>query len=164
MLRYEKLTVKAEEALQAGQNIAEKGGQQQLEPLHLLAALVAQRDGIVPPLLNRLGVRPASLASEIEKLQSRRPKVAGVSQQYLGEAANQVLEKAFDEAEKFKDEYVSTEHILLSIAARGADPPGQLLARLGVSYDAILHALATVRGSHRVSSPTPETTFRALEH
>ena len=92
MLRYEKLTVKAQEALQAAQDIAEKNGQQQLEPLHLLAALVAQQDGVVPPLLSRLGVRPEALSGEIQTQIARLPKVSGVSQQYLSEATNQVLE------------------------------------------------------------------------
>src|SRR5262245_6514735 len=127
MLRYDKLTVKAQEALQAAQDIAEKGGQQQIEPLHLLAALIGQQDGVVPPLLSRLGLRPASLLAEVEKLQARLPKVSGVSQQFLSDASNRVLEKAFDEAEKFKDEYVSTEHILLAIASAESDPAGQLL-------------------------------------
>jgi len=89
--------------------------------------------------------------------------VSGVSQQYLSKETNEVLEAAFVEAEKFKDEYVSAEHILLAIAARTKDPAGQLLARQGASRDAILQALATVRGSHRVTSQTPESTFRALE-
>ena len=163
MLRYDKLTVKAQEALQEAQDIAGKAGQQQLEPLHLLAALVAQQDGIVPPLLNRLGVRPESLEAEITAQIARLPKVSGVSQQYLGNATNEVLEAAFDEAEKFKDEYVSAEHMLLAIAARSKDPAGQLLARHGATRDALLQALATVRGSHRVTSQTPESTFRALE-
>jgi ATP-dependent Clp protease ATP-binding subunit ClpB len=163
MLRYDKLTVKAQEALQEAQDIAAKAGQQQLEPLHLLAALVAQPHGIVPPLLNRLGVRPETLEAEIAEQISRLPKVSGVSQQHLGNATNEVLEAAFDEAEKFKDEYVSAEHILLAIAARSKDPAGQLLARHGASRDALLQALAAVRGSHRVTSQTPESTFRALE-
>src|SRR5437016_1095905 len=163
MLRYDKLTVKAQEALQEAQDIAAKAGQQQLEPLHLLAALVAQHDGVVPPLLNRLGVRPESLEAEINEQLARLPKVSGVSQQYLGNTANEVLEAALDEAEKFKDEYVSAEHIVLAIAARVKDPAGQLLARHGASREALLQALAAVRGSHRVTSPTPESTFRALE-
>jgi len=163
MLRYDKLTVKAQEALQAAQDIAAKAAQQQIEPLHLLAALVGQRDGIVPPLLNRLGVRPESLETEINAELARLPKVSGVSQQYLSNAANEVLEAAFDEAEKFKDEYVSAEHILMAIAARTKDPAGQLLARHGASREALLQALAAVRGSHRVTSQTPEATFRALE-
>jgi len=163
MLRYDKLTVKAQEAMQAAQDIAEKSGQQQIEPVHLLAALIAQRDGVVPPLLSRLGIRPEALSAELDKLQARLPKVSGVSQQYLSDATNKILEAAFDEAETFKDEYVSTEHILLAIASAQNDPAGQLLARLGASHEAILQALAAVRGSHRVSSPTPESTFRALE-
>src|SRR5580700_985584 len=163
MLRFDKLTVKAQEALQQAQDIAAKVGQQQIEPLHLLAALVGQQDGIVPPLLNRLGVRPETLEGEINTQISRLPKVSGVSQQHLSNAANEVLEAAFDEAEQFKDEYVSAEHILLAIAARTKDPAGQLLARHGASRDAILQALAAVRGSHRVTSQTPESTFRALE-
>ena len=122
MLRFDKLTVKAQEALQAAQDIAQSSDQQQLEPLHLLAALVAQRDGIVAPLLNRIGVRPETLSAEITAQLARFPKVTGVSRQHLSEAANQVLESAFVEAEKFKDEYVSAEHILLAIAARESDP------------------------------------------
>ena len=133
MLRFDKLTVKAQEALQQAQDIAAKAGQQQIEPLHLLAALVGQQDGIVPPLLNRLGVRPETLEGEISTQISRLPKVSGVSQQHLSNAANEVLEAAFDEAEQFKDEYVSAEHILLAIAARTKDPAGQLLARHGAS-------------------------------
>ena len=155
MLRYEKLTVKAQEALQAAQEIAGKNGQQQLEPLHILAALVAQQDGVVPPMLSRLGVRPEALSAEIQTQIARLPKVSGVSQQYLSEASNQVLEKAFEEAEEFKDEYVSAEHILLAIAARETDPAAHLLSRHGASREAILQALTSVRGSHRVTSPEP---------
>src|SRR5579871_723362 len=140
MLRYDKLTVKAQEALQAAQDIAEKNAQQQLEPMHILAALVAQQDGVVPPLLSRLGIRPEALSADIHTQLSRLPKVSGVSQQYLSEASNQVLEKAFDEAGKFKDEYVSAEHILLAIAGRESDPASQLLARHGASSEAILQA------------------------
>ena len=163
MLQYEKLTVKAQEALRVAQDIAGKNGQQQLEPLHLLAALVGQQDGVVPPLLSRLGVRPEALSADIQAQLARLPKVTGVSQQYLGEATNQVLEKAFEEAEAFKDEYVSAEHILLAIAAQTSDPAAQLLTRHGASREAILQALTSVRGSHRVTSQTPESTFRALE-
>src|SRR5580693_5051264 len=145
MLRYDKLTVKAQEALQAAQDTAEKNSQQQLEPLHILSALVAQRDGVVPPLLSRLGVRPETLSSELDKMIERLPKVSGVSHIYLSESTNKILEAAFDEGEKFKDEYVSTEHILLAIAKAESDPAGQLLARLGATYEALLQALATVR-------------------
>ena len=163
MLRFDKLTVKAQEALQAAQEFGGRSGQQQIEPLHLLWALIAQGDGVVPPLLEKLGVSPTRLAGEIEKQVERLPKVSGVSQQYLSPASNDVLERAFDEAQRLKDEYVSTEHILLGIAGADRDPAGQLLARQGASHDAILQAMATIRGSHRVTSQNPESTYRAIE-
>ena len=163
MLRFDKLTTKAQEAVQEAHDIAARHDQQQIEPLHILAALVAQPDGIVAPLLSRLGVRPEAIAPEIETALSRLPKVTGVAQQHLSPATNRVLERSFDEAERFKDEYVSAEHLLLAIAAQERDPAGQLLARLGASREALLQALAAVRGSQRVTSQNPESTFRALE-
>jgi ATP-dependent Clp protease ATP-binding subunit ClpB len=163
VLRFDKLTVKAQEALQAAQEMGARSGQQQIEPLHLLWALVAQGDGVVPPLLEKLGTPPTALASEIEKQVERLPKVSGVSQQHLSQASNDVLERAFDEAQRLKDEYVSTEHILLAIAAADRDPAGQLLARHGATHDAILQAMTAIRGSHRVTSQNPEGTYRALD-
>ena len=163
MLRYDKLTVKAQEALQAAQEMGARGGQQQVEPLHLLWALVAQGDGVVPPLLEKLGVPATRLAGEIENQIARLPRVSGISQQYLSNASNEVLQKAFDEAQALKDEYVSTEHILLAIAAASKDPAGQILSREGVTRDAILQAMTAIRGSHRVTSENPESQYRALE-
>src|SRR5882757_5979585 len=163
MIRFDKLTLKAQEAVQSAQDIAARHDHQQIEPLHLLAALVAQTDGIVPPLLSRLGVRPETLAGEIEAALARLPKVTGAAQQQLSQASNKVLEGAFVEAEQFKDEYVSAEHILLAISTIRKDPAAELLAKHGASREAILQALTTVRGSHRVTSQNPEATFRALE-
>src|SRR5277367_5585573 len=163
MLRFDKLTVKGQEALQAAQEMGARSGQQQIEPLHVLWALVAQADGVVSPLLEKLGVSPATLSGEIENQIGRLPKVSDLSQQYLSPATNKVLERAFDEAQRLKDEYVSTEHILLAIAADSRDAAGQLLSRHGVTHDAILQAMATIRGSHRVTSQNPESTYRALE-
>jgi ATP-dependent Clp protease ATP-binding subunit ClpB len=163
MLRFDKFTVKAQEALQGAQEMAGRSGQQLIEPLHLLWALVAQGDGVVRPLLEKLGAPVAALSAEIEKQIDRLPKVSGVSEQSLGRAANDVLERAFDEAQRLKDEYVSTEHILLGIASADKDPAGQILARHGASHDAILQAMTSIRGSHRVTSQNPEATYRAIE-
>jgi ATP-dependent Clp protease ATP-binding subunit ClpB len=163
MLRFDKLTVKAQEALQAAQEMGGRMGQQQIEPLHLLWALIAQGDGVVPPLLEKLGVSPTRLAAEAEKQIERLPKVSGVSQQYLSPATNKVLESAFDEAQRLKDEYVSTEHVLLGISSADKDPAGQMLVKAGATHDAILQAMATIRGSHRVTSQNPESTYRALD-
>jgi ATP-dependent Clp protease ATP-binding subunit ClpB len=163
MLRFDKFTVKAQEALQAAQEMSARSGQQQVEPVHLLWALVAQQEGVVPPLLEKLGASPTSLAGEAEKQIERLPKVSGAGEQFLSRAANEVLEKAFSEAERLKDEYVSTEHILLAISAAGSDPAAQLLTRAGANHNAILQAMTSIRGSHRVTSQNPEATYRALE-
>ncbi|MGA9885042.1 MAG: ATP-dependent chaperone ClpB [Candidatus Acidiferrales bacterium] len=163
MLRFDKFTVKAQEALQAAQEMAGRSGQQLIEPLHLLWALVAQGDGVVRPLLEKLGAPVAAMNTEIEKQIDRLPKVSGVSEQSLGRAANDVLERAFEEAQRLKDEYVSTEHILLGISSATNDPAGQILARHGASHDAILQAMTSIRGSHRVTSQNPEATYRAIE-
>jgi ATP-dependent Clp protease ATP-binding subunit ClpB len=162
MLRFEKMTVKAQEALQSAQEVAARHENQQVEPLHLLAALVSQPDGVVPPLLARLGIRTEMLSQEIEREIGRLPRVTGFAQQNMSRALNEVLERAFDEAQRFKDEYVSTEHMFLAIAAKDRDPAGQLLKKQGASHDAILQALTSVRGTQRVTSQNPEATYEAL--
>src|ERR1700675_205123 len=114
MLRFEKMTVKAQEALQSAHEVAARHENQQIEPAHLLSALVAQADGVVSPLLARLGIRSDALSPEIERELGGLPKVTGFAQQHMSRSLNDVLERAFDEAERFKDEYVSTEHIFLA--------------------------------------------------
>jgi len=163
MLRFDKMTVKAQEALQESQEIAARHQQQEIAPLHLLSALVGQADGVVPSLLTRLGVRTEALAGEIERELVRLPKVQGFSQQTMGRALNDVLEQAFKEADKFKDEYVSTEHMFLAIAEKDRDPAGQLLKKQGASHEAILQALTGIRGTQRVTSQNPEATYASLE-
>jgi ATP-dependent Clp protease ATP-binding subunit ClpB len=163
MLRFDKMTVKAQEALQESQEIAARHEQQEIAPLHLLSALVAQADGVVPSLLARLGVRVDVLTNEIERELGRLPKVQGFSQQNMGRALNDVLEQAFKEADKFKDEYISTEHIFLAIAGKERDPAGQLLKKNGATHEAILQALTGIRGTQRVTSQNPEATYASLE-
>jgi ATP-dependent Clp protease ATP-binding subunit ClpB len=163
MLRFEKMTVKAQEALQSARDVAARHENQSIEPVHLLAALVAQADGVVSPLLARLGIRSEALTQDLEREMGRLPKVTGFTQQNMGRALNDVLERAFTEAESFKDEYVSTEHMFLAIAGQERDPAGQLLKKQGASHEAILQALTSVRGSQRVTSQNPEGTYAALE-
>jgi len=163
MLRFEKMTVKAQGALQEAQEIAARHENQSVEPVHLLAALVEQPDGVVPPLLTRLGIRPELIAQDIEREIGRLPRVQGFTQQNLSRALNEVLERSFTEATKFKDEYVSTEHLFLAIAGEDRDAAGKLLKKNGASHEAILQALAGVRGSQRVTSQNPEATYAALE-
>src|SRR5438477_8741516 len=163
MLRFEKLTVKAQEALQDAHEVAAHHENQEITPLHLLAALVNQADGAVPPLLARLGIRRETMNSEVERELGRLPKVQGFSEQRMSRALNDALERAFAEADKFKDEYVSTEHLFLAVAGTERDPAGQLLKKLGASHEAILQALTGVRGTQRVTSQNPEATYEALE-
>jgi ATP-dependent Clp protease ATP-binding subunit ClpB len=163
MLRFDKMTVKAQEAAQESQEIAARYENQSIEPLHLLVALVEQKDGVVPPLLARLGIRNELLMQDVDREIGKLPKVQGFGQHNMSRALNDVLERSFDEAEKFKDEYVSTEHLFLAIAAAESDPAGRLLKKHGASHEAILQALAGVRGSQRVTSQNPETTYASLE-
>jgi len=163
MIRFEKMTVKAQEAVQKAQEIAGSHENQQIEPIHLLAALVNQPDGVVPPLLARLGIRTELLSQDVEREIGRLPRVTGFGQQHMGKPLNDVLERAFDEAQRFKDEYVSTEHMFLAIARQDCDLAGQLLKNQGASHDAILQALTSVRGTQRVTSQNPEATYEALD-
>ncbi len=161
--RFDKFTVKAQEALQATQEIAGRFGNQQMEPAHLLLALVEQPEGIVPATLARLGVAPAAVAGETEKAIEGLPKVGGAAEHFLSTALKEVFDRSFKEAEPFKDEFVSTEHLLLALARKSSDPAGRILARLGVTHDAILKALVAVRGTQRVTDPNPEAKYQALE-
>ncbi len=163
MLRFEKMTVKAQEAVQHSQEIAASHENQAVEPVHLLAALIQQADGVVPSLLTKLGIRTELLSQEIDREIARLPRVQGFAQQNLSRSLNDVLESSFEEATKFKDEYVSTEHLFLAIAAADRDPAGRLLKKNGASHEAILQALAGVRGSQRVTSQNPESTYASLE-
>jgi len=164
LFRFDKLTQKAQEAVQQAQAIAEKNQHQGLTPLHLLISLASEREGIVRPVLEKCDVHPDGVVLEAERMLSSVPKVSGSGTgMYLAPALNQVFERAFEEAEKFKDEFVSTEHLLLAIAQQKHEPAGQLLDRAGASYDAILKALVSVRGTQRITDQNPETKYQALE-
>ncbi len=161
--RFDKYTVKAQESLQAAQELAGQHGNQQIEPVHLLLALVGQPEGIVPAILSRLGVPPSSVAGEAEQAIGALPKVGGSADHFLSPALKQILDGAFEEAAPFKDEFVSTEHLLLALTKKSNDPATRILARLGVTHDAILKALVAVRGTQRVTDQNPESKFQALE-
>ncbi len=163
-IRWDKFTLKAQEAVQRANELASEHGNPELVPLHLLAALLEDKEGIVPPVLEKIGIGPQALLSEIYREMEKLPKVSGgAAQASLSAAANQLLERAFKEADNFKDEYVSTEHILLAITHAKNDAAQQILARQGATYDAILKALTAVRGSQRITDQNPEAKYQALE-
>jgi ATP-dependent Clp protease ATP-binding subunit ClpB len=156
--------VKAQEAVQRANELASEHGNPELQPVHLLAALLEDKEGIVPPVLEKIGIGPQGVLSEVYRELEKLPKVSGQSSQAtLSSEANGLLEQAFKEAANFKDEYVSTEHLLLAITHLKRDVAQQTLARHGATYDAILKALTVVRGSQKVTDQNPEAKFQALE-
>ncbi|MCL5744633.1 MAG: AAA family ATPase, partial [Acidobacteria bacterium] len=164
MFRFDKLTQKAQEGMQQAQAVAQRSENQAIHPLHLLVALAEEREGIVRSVLEKCDVQPDAIVAEGTRLLNTVPKISGQQPGiYISPTLNQVLEKASEEAEHFKDEYVSTEHLLLAIADQKHDPAGQLLARAGATHEAILKALVSVRGTQRVTDQNPESKYQALE-
>jgi ATP-dependent Clp protease ATP-binding subunit ClpB len=165
-IRWEKFTVKAQEAIQRANELASEHGNPELAPAHLLAALVEDREGIVTPVLEKIGIGPQAVLSDLYKEIEKLPKVSGsggAAQPAMSSQINRVLEKSFKEADTFKDEYVSTEHILLALTDLKRDPAQELMARHGATHDAILKALTAVRGSQRITDQNPEAKYQALE-
>ena len=163
-IRWDKFTVKAQEAVQRASTLASEHGNPELMPIHLLAALLEDKEGIVPPVLEKIGIGPQAVLSDLYRDIEKLPKVSGESAQAtLSNATNKLLEQAFKEASNFKDEYVSTEHLLLAITHLKQDAAAQILARHGATYEAILKALTAVRGSQKVTDQNPEAKYQALE-
>src|SRR6266508_6216456 len=159
-----KLTEKAQEALAAAQQLAEQRHHTQLEPEHLLHALIAQEGGVVPAVLERIGLQPSSLLQQVDTALGAMARASGPVQLSVSPRLRRVIESAQAEAERLKDDYISTEHFLLAMAdeqEKGA--AGQALRQAGVTRDRLYQALQEVRGGQRVTSPTPETTYQALE-
>ncbi|MHB8928376.1 MAG: ATP-dependent chaperone ClpB [Bacillota bacterium] len=163
-MRLDRFTVKSQEALQVAQQLVSDANQQEIAPEHLLLALTQQEEGAVRPILNKLGVNLSALErtlrAEVEKL----PKVYGgaAAQVYLAPRTAQVLDGAAKEAERLKDEYVSTEHILLAIAGEAGGAAGEALRAGGATKDALYKAMVDVRGTQRVTDPDPEQKYQAL--
>src|SRR5580658_316465 len=162
--RFDKLTQKAQEAVQQAQGLAGENGNQAVHPLHLLIALATEREGIVRPVLEKCGVQPDAVIAEAQRQIAALPKITGQpTGVYIAPSLQQVFDAAFREAETFKDEYVSTEHLLLGIVDQKYDPSGSLLNKTGATHDAILKALVAVRGTQRVTDQNPESKYQALE-
>src|SRR3984893_6973726 len=163
-IKWDKLTVKSQEAVQAAVQMAGEHGNPEVLPLHLMAALLEDREGVVIPVLEKGGVPVQELLSGVNAAITKLPKVQGAAQQPgLGQALQKVLEQGFKEAENFKDEYCSTEHFLLALTKAKNDPVQMALQSFGATHDAVLKALSAVRGSQRVTDQNPEGKFQALE-
>ena len=163
-IRFDKFTVKAQQAIQEAQSRAAELGNPDLQPAHLLLALIEDREGVIPAVLEKIGVPTERLESDLHGIEEKLPRVAGAAAPPgMSQSLNKALEQAFREATNFKDEYVSTEHLLLGIAGLKSDPAQAALVALGATKDAILKALTAVRGSQRVTDQNPEGKFQALE-
>ena len=163
MLRFDKFTIKSQELIQQAQNLASEHSHQGIEPEHLLLAMLSEPEGLAKSLLRKLGVSPNAVAQEITLALSRLPKVRGTSEIYVSPRSKTVLDAAMSEASKMKDEYVSIEHILLSIADEKTGEASKILKKQGISRDAILKVLMDIRGNQRITDQNPEEKYEALK-
>ncbi len=163
-INTDRFTEKSHQALFGAQHLAEQLNHSQVEPEHLLAVLLEQPEGIVPQMLERAGANPKVLLQQVQAELNRLPKVTGGGVQVtISSRLRQVLLRAHEEIQQFRDEYVSTEHLLLALLEVGSGAAERILRQAGITRDSLLQVLAQVRGSQRVTSPTPETTYAALE-
>jgi ATP-dependent Clp protease ATP-binding subunit ClpB len=163
-IRWDKFTVKSQEAVQNASQLAAENGNPEILPLHLLAVLLGDKEGVIPAVLEKIGVPVGQLEAKAQEAVAQLPKVSGASAQPgASHALNQVFDQAFKEAEDFKDDYVSTEHLLLALTRQKNDGAQLLLASLGATHDAVLKSLASVRGNQRVTDQNPEAKYQALE-
>src|SRR5437016_3357328 len=163
MIRFDKLTLKGQEALQAAQSHAQEKGNPQVAPEHLLWALVEQKDGVVLPILQKLGVNLPIIARDLADAMSKLPKVQGQTELYISPALGRILEDSQKEADQFKDEYISTEHVLIALSNAKGEPVARLLQSHGITKDAILKVLVSIRGTQKITDPNPEEKYQALQ-
>jgi ATP-dependent Clp protease ATP-binding subunit ClpB len=162
-MRFDKLTIKAQELIQQAQSLANQHGNQQIEPEHLLSIMLSEREGIATSILLKLGVTPQTIQHEIEQAISKVPKVSGGGDVYISTTTRHILDHAFSEASQMKDEYVSIEHIFLAIVDETGSVAGDILSRHGVSREAILKVLMDIRGNQTITDPNPEEKYQALD-
>src|SRR5690625_6263035 len=163
-MNLQKFTIKAQEAIQRATEIAASKNHQGLEPPHILKAFMQDANGIVPSILGRLGADPAMLGRAADDAMEKLPVVTGasVSGQYVGQEMKKVFDRALAEAELLKDEYISSEHLLIALA-ESPDATGTALKTQGVTRESILDALRDVRGTHRASDPHAESRYESLK-
>ncbi len=161
-MRWEKFTVMSQEAFQAAQAKAERMGHQEVRPEHLLLGFLEQDENIVNAVLTKLGVNSQKIREDLEKALGKLPQISG-GEVYLGTALRQVMNKAQKEADKLKDEYISTEHLFLAMLDKEGSETGRILEENGVRQDAVLQALANVRGTQRITDPEPEGKYQSLQ-
>jgi len=162
-MNFNKFTIKSQEAVQNAQEIASSYGNQSIEPEHLFAALVQDSEGIVIPILQKLGTNINYVKIKVNEVVEKLPKIQGTSQQHISGSLQRIFDQAQKEAENLKDEFVSTEHLLLALLDEKQNAAAKLLIDQGVTKESVLKALKDVRGSQRVTDQNPEDKFQPLE-
>lgn len=163
-MRFDRFTLKAQEAVQASQEIADKHNHQAIEPEHLLVALLDQEEGIAPSILQKVGVDPGYINQQVlTELEKMAKQYSTTTQTYVSPSMKKVFDTAWDEAQRLKDEYVSTEHLLLAISEAKDSSAGRILREAGATKDNLFRALSEVRGSQRVTDQNPEDKYQALK-
>jgi len=162
-MRFDKFTIKSQELIQNAQSLASNNNNQQVEPEHLLSAMLNEQEGIARSMLRKLGVSPEDVAQEIAMAIDKLPKISGTGDVYISQRTKSALDAAFTEAAKMKDQYVSIEHILLAISDEKTGEGIKILSRYGITRDSILKVLKDIRGSQRITDPNPEEKYQALD-
>ena len=164
MIKFDKFTIKAQEAIGEAQQIASSYNHQEIRGEHLLLALINQKDGVIPSILQKLEVSSEELKVKLEKPLEKIPQVYGGSGgQHIGKELNDILNSAQQEAQKVKDEYVSTEHLFIALVEAEGTRVSNILKAEGISKNKIYQALLNIRGSQRVTDQNPEGKYQALE-
>lgn len=162
-MKWDKYTVLSQEAFQLAQQKAEELGHQEIKPEHLLLAFLEQEENIINSILVKIGISPPKITEELGEVLAKMPKVEGGGEIYLSSALRQIMNGAQKEANKLKDDYVSTEHLFLALLKEGASDASRILKANGVTEDVVLKALMNIRGSQRVTDPQPEGKYQVLE-
>jgi ATP-dependent Clp protease ATP-binding subunit ClpB len=162
-MRLDKFTIKAQEALAAARNLADQRAHQEVTPEHLLRALLAQEDGVVPAVLRKLGADAEAIGRKTDEALDKQPQVRGsTADNFTGRRLKELLDEAARQSEEFKDEYVASEHLLLGMSAKNVGDATRILREAGVRREDLLKALADVRGNQRVTDPEAEGRYQAM--
>ncbi|HBR57221.1 MAG TPA: type VI secretion system ATPase TssH, partial [Blastocatellia bacterium] len=162
VMRFDRFTIRGQEAVQEAIGIAEKNQNQQVEPEHILLSMLEQKEGVVRAIIGKIGANVATISDELRDVIDRFPKVTG-GQQYFSSRTNTIFQVIQKEAEKLQDEYYSTEHLLLAIAAEKEGDAGRILRSQGISREDLEKVLTEMRGGSRITDPNAEENFQALE-
>ena len=164
-MRFDKFTLKAQESVQDAQQLADRFGHQQIEPEHFVRVILDQREGVIPPILGKIGANQNQLIHAFDAALEKLPRVSGTGtgQVFISPRSKTVLDKAFEEAEQMKDAFVSLEHILLAVLEEKGGEASGIFAASGVTRDAVLQVLVDIRGGQRITDQNPEDKYQALE-